>query len=311
MNPPSSALGIDLGPAPAAARTDAPATDAPAFRPGMDTNRFSGRAKLRVEVVHGQSAVVSLWASNPLKLLAPHSRGRSVWAYTSNLGGGLVAGDQTRIDVRIGRGARCFVGTQASTKVYRNPEGLPCGHTTHAVVEDDALLVFAPEPVQAFAEAIYTQRQEFRLAPNAGLVLVDWYTAGRTACGERWAFRRLHSRNEVWRKAEEHDLVLLDSLRLDPSEQGIAPTHPTGRYNCFGMLLLLGPPAREMAARLLKGISTRPVLRRDSVVCSASPVRDGAIFRIAGETVEHVGLELHRHLIQVRDLLGDDPWARR
>lgn len=34
-----------------------------------------------------------------------------------------------------------------------------------------------------------------------------------------------------------------------------------------------------------------------------------AALRVAGETTESVGRELHRHLAVLADLLGDDPWA--
>jgi hypothetical protein len=46
-------------------------------------------------------------------------------------------------------------------------------------------------------------------------------------------------------------------------------------------------------------------------VASASPVRHGAILRIAGESVEQVGHELHHHLQFASAFLGDDPWARK
>lgn len=163
----------------------------------------AGRASLEVQIVSGESAVTSSYATSPLKLLTPHSRGQSVWAYTSSFGGGLVAGDQTRLDLRIGHGARCFLGTQASTKIYRNPAALASGHVTRATLEAGSLLVFAPDPVQAFAGSIYAQRQEFRLASDASLVLLDWFTCGRAARGERWEFSRFQSRNEVWRTPAE------------------------------------------------------------------------------------------------------------
>ena len=110
-----------------------------------------GHAALEVDLVFNQSTVIGAYATSPMKLLTPCSRGRSVCTYASNFGGGLVAGDQTRLDLRIGKGARCFLGTQASTKVYRNPHLLPCSHMTNAAVEEDALLVFAPAPVQPSA----------------------------------------------------------------------------------------------------------------------------------------------------------------
>ena len=278
-----------------------------------------GHAALEVDLVYRESTVTSAFATSPLKLLTPRSRGASVWAYTSSFGGGLVAGDQTRLDIRLGPGTRCFVGTQASTKVYRNPDGLPCGHTTMARLAPDSLLVFAPDPVQAFADSAYVQRQEFHLAPGAGLALVDWLTSGRAACGERWKFDQFQSRNEVWTMTNEIpdstetklERVFLDSLRLDSGAEELASSHRMGRFNCIAMLLLTGAPVREAAACLLADISPQPVTRQASLICSASPIRDGAMLRVAGEDVEAVGRELHRHLAFLHDLLGDDPWARK
>lgn len=268
----------------------------------------TGHASLKVEVISGESAVTSAFASSPLKLLTPRPRGRSAWSYTSSFGGGLVAGDETRLELRLGPAARCFLGTQASTKVYRNPAQLPCGHVTHATLDAGALLVFAPDPVQAFAGSTYAQRQEFHLAPDASLVLLDWFTSGRAARGERWAFSRFASRNDVFVDGQR---AFLDSIRLDASDGPLDSAHRTGRFNCFATLLILGPLVQDMAARLLTEIAARPVERRPPFVCSASPIRDGALLRIASEQVEAVGHELHRHLSPLSTLLGDDPWARK
>lgn len=267
-----------------------------------------GHASLTVEVVSGESAITSAFATSPLKLLTPRPRDRSVWAFSSSFGGGLVAGDQTRLDLRLGPGARAFLGTQASTKIYRNPSLLPSGHETHATLGPGSLLVFAPDPVQAFAGSSYTQRQEFHLAPDANLVLVDWFSAGRVARGERWEFRHFFSRNEVFRDGER---TFLDALRLDPADGPLASAHRAGRFNCFALLFLIGPAVREGAAKLLEDVARQPVARRAALVSSASAIRDGALLRIAGEHVEAVAHELHRHLRRINELLGDDPWARK
>src|SRR5687767_5260642 len=123
----------------------------------------SGDAKLHVATIAGRSAVVGSQARSPMRLLTPRARGETVWAYTSNFGGGMVAGDETRLELRIAAGARCFLSTQASTKVYRNPAQLPCSHELGARVCEDALLILAPDPVQCFAESSYEQRQHFTL----------------------------------------------------------------------------------------------------------------------------------------------------
>lgn len=265
-------------------------------------------ALLTVELVHGQSAVTSAFARSPLKLLTPRARGESAWAYTSSFGGGFVAGDETRLELRVGAGARCFLGTQASTKIYRNPRRRACGHVTQATVERDALLVFAPDPVQPFADSSYTQRQNFQLEANAGLVLVDWFTSGRAARGERWAFNRFQSRNDVFVSGER---IFMDSILLDPVNDLIISPHRLGRFNCFALLLLTGEVLQTAAAGLLADIAARPVRRSEPLVVSASPLGNGALLRVAGESVEQVGRELHHHLKPLSALLGDDPWARK
>lgn len=265
-------------------------------------------AALAIESVLGASTVTSAFATTPLKLLTPRSRGTSVWSYLSSYGGGFVTGDQTRLDLDLGPNTRCFFGTQAATKIYRNAGLRPCGHETRAMVAGNSLLVFAPDPISAYAGSTYTQRQEFRLASGAGLVLVDWLSSGRAARGERWAFNRFASRNEVFINDER---VFLDALSLGAKDNLAGSPHRLGRFNCLGLLLLVGEPVRAAAAALLADIAARPVERRGVLVSSASPVGEGAILRVAGQQVEEVGRELHRHLVFLRGLLGDDPWARK
>ena len=267
-----------------------------------------GRACLEVDLVAGQSSVTRAWAVNPIKLLTPRSRGPSVWTYTSNFGGGFVAGDCVNVDIRLGAGTRCFFGSQASTKVYRNPDLHPCRYSLRAEVGAAALLILAPDPIQCFADSIYEQRQEFHLDTSAGLVLVDWLSAGRTARGERWAFRRFESRNEVFIGS---DRLLLDSLRLDSDDGPIAAAYRMGRFNCLATVVLAGAPLGGYAARLVESVASEPLARHSSLVASASSLGQGAVLRFAGTSVEQVTALIARHLSFVRDLLDDDPWARK
>jgi len=306
-----------------------------------DSRVDAGRASLAVGMVSGASAITSARATNPLKLLTPRPRGKSVWAYSSSFGGGLVAGDEVRLQLDIDAGACCFLGTQASTKVYRNPALRPCSQQTHAKLGPGSLLVFAPDPIQPFAGSSYQQRQEFHLAADASLVLLDWFCSGRSARGERWAFHRFETRNAVYLRSSRHqetsvnsecgtrnaelrlespdvdcykqgpELAFLDSIRLSADEGSLLVPHRTGRFNCFATLLLFGPAVSSVAADILAEVKQQPVLRQASLLCSASPVRDGAVLRVAGESVEAAGRELHRYLAPLSGLLGDDPWARK
>jgi urease accessory protein len=170
------------------------------------------------------------------------------------------------------------------------------------------LLIFAPEPVQAFAESIYSQQQAWRLAKGASLVLLDWFSSGRAARGERWAFQRLASGNEVFYAG---DRVLFDSINLDSADGRLNSQYRGGRFHCLAMLLLIGPALCAIAAQALKEISARPVQNRASVVSSASPIPCGTLLRFAGEEVEGVAAELGHFLDPVWPLLGEDPWRHK
>jgi urease accessory protein len=268
----------------------------------------SGQGNIEIGFVAGQSTLTSSWATNPLKLLVPRPRGLSVWAFSSSFGGGLLAGDEIQLTLRLAARTRCFLGTQASTKIYRNPRQRPCGHRLTAFLGEDSLLVLAPDPVQMFADSCYEQRQEFHLEKRAGLVLVDWCSAGRVARGERWAFTRFHSGNEIFVARER---MLVDSLLLDPAHGPLDSPHRMGRFNCLALVVLVGEPVRAAAARILQDIAGRSIDRVSSLICSASPLADGAILRMAGEHAEVVRREIHCHLSLLCDLLGDDPWARK
>ncbi|MEY2410669.1 MAG: urease accessory protein [Verrucomicrobiota bacterium] len=283
----------------------------PANRP-QRTPVSSGQARLSVSLVAGQSSVISARAGNPLKLLIPTPRGRSVSACLTNLGGGYVAGDQTRLDIEVDAGAACVVGTQGSTKIYRNPLRRPCSHFTAARVADEALLVLAPDVVQAYADSTYAQQQEVHLAPGGALVLVDWLSSGRSDAGEHWVFNRYQSRTDIFAAdGLSSRRLFLDSLRLESNDGPAGVARSMGRFHCLALLLVLGPMLAGISTDLLADIHGREIRARSALVTSVSPIEGGAILRVAGESVELVRHELHRHLIALTPVLGDDPWSRK
>ena len=274
----------------------------------QETRSQAGFASLHVGHVHGASAVLGCRSRTPVSLLTPRARGASVWAYSSSFGGGMVAGVSVTVDIQIDRSAVCFLGSQASNKVYRNPHGLPCSHSLRANIGADALLVLAPDPVQCFTDSNYEQRQIFQLATSANLVLVDWFTAGRMARGERWCFRRYYSRNAVVRDEKK---ILIDAIALSNDSLPLTNRFRSGRFNCIATAILIGPALQSFATELLATIARDPISPQGEVLSSASPLNEGAILRIAGPSIEAVGHALSRFLQFVPQLLKDDPWVRK
>jgi urease accessory protein len=265
----------------------------------------AGSGSLSVARVAGESAAIGCRSTTPLRLLVPRPRGRTVWAVAASHGGGLVGGDHVALELDVGEQAQACLTTQAETKVYRSP-GAPGRQTTRARVAAGGLLALLPEPVSAYAGAAYTQSQRLELAAGASLVLLDAFTAGRTARGERWAARALRTRNEV---AVEGRLVLADAVHLVDGE-GPPVAVRMARFDLLATLVLLGPLVGPAAAAILADLAGRPA-GSGPVLVAASPLADGLHLRLAATDVEGGMAALRSTLAFLPALLGEDPLSRR
>lgn len=258
-----------------------------------------------------RTVVTRLVARSPLKLLTPRTAGaRAAVVIASSYGGGLVAGDEVSVEINLGSEATAYFGTQASTKVYRSLSGRGCRQQLTVTAAEDAAIAVLPDPVVPFAGSRYEQRQRFDLHPAASLILLDWFTAGRSARGERWAFESYAARNDIY-VGERH--LLADAVRLDSGLSPIDAPHRTGRFGCFATLVLVGPRLAKSASMLLDWVQQQPLTRAGDLAFSASPLGDGgAILRAAGAGAETVGHWLRERLSGIVGIfLDEDPWRRK
>jgi urease accessory protein len=232
----------------------------------------------------------------PLRLLSPASRGHAAWVYQSSLGGGFVGGDAIDLDIDVAAGARLFLTSQSSSKVYRRAVSR-CRVT--ASIGDAGVLVAWPDPIACFAGAAFEQRQTLRLARSAGAIAVDAWTAGRIAHGEQWAFDRLVLRTEI---EIDGAPVLADAMVVSPAHGGLAAR--MGRQRAFATIAIAG----EAFAAAVPAIAQRAAAPSSSV--SVWPW--GAVVRVAAPTTEQLVAAIHAIIgAPVRDVLGADPFVRK
>ena len=262
----------------------------------------AGCGQLEMSLVAGRTEITRSLATNPLRLLAPRRRSAAAWIYNSTYGGGLVAGDEIDLCVEIGARAVGVLGTQASTKVYRSPQQIPCRQTLRASVAGGGLLVVVPDPLTCFAQAHYEQTQSFRLEDSGSLVLVDWLTSGRRARGECWAFSRYRSQLQIFR---DEKLILADALLLDPADGPLDSPFRLGRFHCLAMIALIGEQLTVVVADQLRRVAAKPVGRLAGLLDVASPVPHGMVLRVIGETTESVTQYLSQALSFLHEVLGE------
>jgi len=262
----------------------------------------SGRSLLGIDRSRGGSIVTRARSLAPLRLLTPANPGRAAWVYQASLGGGFVGGDAVELDVEVAAGARLFLTSQASSKVYRRAVSR-C--RVNASIGEGGVLVAWPDPIACFAGAAFEQRQRFRLARSAGLIAVDAWTAGRIAHGERWAFARLALRTEI---EIEGVPVLADALVVSPAHGGLAAR--MAEAQAFATIAIAGERFTTAVQAVDRAVGARGVAAQPRISASVWPW--GAVVRIAAATTEQLVAGIHTMIGEtVRDVLGADPFVRK
>jgi urease accessory protein len=260
-----------------------------------------GCGSLAFRRARGRTVVGAAFAVSPLRLLTPRNHGDAAWVYSTTFGGGLVDGDCIDLAVDLAPGTFAFLGSQASTKVYRSAGG--CSYTVDVKVAEGACAAIVPDPVVCFAGARYTQRLRVATEPGASVVVFDAYTCGRAARGERWDFARLDSRTSIFRAGAR---AIVDATLLDGAHGSIRER--MGGFDVVATLVAAGPRLAALRDQMLR---TRPG-SAGGAIAAASPVGDDAVvLRVVADRFASASRILRPSFLALAGALGDDPFARK
>jgi urease accessory protein len=104
--------------------------------------------------------------------------------------GGILAGDRLDTDISLGPGCRVCLSTPSATRVYRSP-GPPAVQRITIGIARGATLEWMPDHLIPSPGARLRQTTEITVAPDATLLHLDAWAAGRLARGEAWGFDML------------------------------------------------------------------------------------------------------------------------
>jgi urease accessory protein len=247
---------------------------------------------------NGRTVLAKALAASPVRIVEPTFPGtRAAAVCVATFGGGLVDGDRIDLDVTVEPGAVLVLFTQASTKVFRGSS------SQHVSARVAGTLVFLPDPVAAFADATFVQRIDVALDGDAArAVLLDGFTSGRAAFGDRWAMRRIDLRTVVTRAGRT---LVRDATCLDRADGDIASR--CGRFDAFATVLAFDAPS--IAADLTASIP--PPAADLALAASPLPRASGAIFRAAAPTPARALGAVRARLRNLPDIDAVDPFASR
>ena len=188
-----------------------------------------GLATSKAEYVNGQSVITRCRSHEPQRVLTPRHRGPAAWSFLSGFGGGLVNQDHLNLEVVVEPEAKLFVGTQASTKVYRRAIA---GQHVVAQIANDAVLAFVPDHLSVYRDASLTSTNDFELEATANLFAVDWMSSGRLEAHdpEHWQAQRIAVHTTIKRDSR---LLIDDRLELSNERDPTAIADHLGPCECL------------------------------------------------------------------------------
>ena len=261
-----------------------------------------GRGSIVARHEGDRTVLTRVHASSPLRFLRPTFPGsRAAAVCLVTLGGGLVDGDAIDLAMTVEPGATLVVFTQATTKAFRGASRSTFRAEVHGT------LVLLPDPVACFRGSRYRQRVDITLHGHGSAVVLDGFTSGRAAFGDRWAFDGVDLVTTVRRDGV---LVVRDALRLDIADGPIAPR--LDRFEALATVLAVGPRVGPIAASVLAAsVVTHDLVAAPSPLPSSSASSDGALVRIAARSPAHALAEARARLRNLPEIDVVDPFASR
>lgn len=197
-------------------------------------------------------------------------------------------------------------------------------------------LLLLPDPVQPFAESVYSQKQQFNLPRDntASLIVLDWVSEGRSARGEKWELKKFCSKNDVYEMGHEgfpdgKRLLLRDSLILNGGEDDGTENlcSRMDHLSCVSTLIIRGPMFASLAAYVLKRFEQEPRIgsggrgwnwdencqdegsksRFRDILWTAANVRGFVLVKVSSKEIEEARLFLRDLLLEGQSAGTQDP----
>ncbi|MDN7240591.1 urease accessory protein UreD [Planococcus sp. N028] len=200
--------------------------------------QWTGELSLDLEDRKGKTVAKNVYFQGAFKVMRPiyHDDTGKVCYYLLNPGGGYLDGDRYRMNITADAGAKVTLTTQSATKVYKTPKG-HAYQETEIVLKNGSYLEFLPDPLIAYENAHYRQRNTVRMETGAVFLYTDILTPGWSPSGKKFTYHTVQLINEIY---VEGELVVFDHIKLSPEKQNILGLGFMEGYSHIGSMIVVG-----------------------------------------------------------------------
>ncbi|VVC05738.1 Urease accessory protein UreD [uncultured archaeon] len=201
--------------------------------------------------------------------------------YMMSSSGGILQGDEQKIDVVVGRNSAARITTQSATKIYRMEDGYASQYI-NIHNQEGSYLEFFPHQIIPFKSSRFYQEVNLEVADNAILIYSEIISAGRIASGEKFDFDLCFLRTSAHRNGM---LQFTDVMSLNQKDK-LNLESVFGGKTIFSTVYIIGNSIQIES--IVDEINS--ATKNDSLLasCSSLPYDSGVIVRILADSVSEI-----------------------
>ncbi|GHI01527.1 urease accessory protein UreD [Neobacillus kokaensis] len=258
---------------------------------------WTGVLHLNAEDRKGKTVAKNVYFQGAFKVMRPvyHDDSGRACYYLLNPGGGYLDGDRYQMKINLAENAKLTLTTQGATKVYKTPKQYAY-QESEIILQAGSYLEYFPDPLIAYQNAHFKQKNVIRMDSTATLLYSDIITPGWSPEGEHFSYKTVQLLNEIYVDGE---LVVYDHLKLKPSVQKIGGLGFMEGFTHLGSMFIVD---RQMNSSFLDHLYS--LLDQNTsdykVGLSLLPV-PGFTARVFGnstQVIEQIFSEIHRNICQ-------------
>ncbi len=209
----------------------------------MPKSKWTGILNLDVEDRLGKTIARDVYFQGAFKLQRPiyHNNGVIPCYYILNPGGGYLDGDRYQMQIRLRDKAKLTLTTQSATKVYKTPH-TQAYQETEIFLGKDSYLEYLPDPLIAYKDARYYQKDIVHMEQGATLLYADIITPGWSPDGHYFSYNTLRLKTEIYM---DNKLAVYDHIKLQPDEQPLDVLGFMEEYTHLGTFIVIGEKAND------------------------------------------------------------------
>ncbi|WP_104748744.1 urease accessory protein UreD [Helicobacter cetorum] len=214
-------------------------------------NTYAQESKLHLKTkigANGKCITENNFFTPPFKLMAPfYPKNDLAEIMLLAVSPGMLKGDAQEVRLHIGENCKLKITSQSFEKIHDTEEGY-ASRDTEIIVEENALLDFAPFPLIPFKNAHFKGKTAIHLHPTSQLLYSEILVAGRVAMEELFEFNRLHTNISVF---QDNKPIYYDNTLLDPSKTKMSNLCMFDTYTHYLNLILINCPLELSSVREL------------------------------------------------------------